>query len=107
MIYFEVSEASLWIFPIFAIKAIDMSVIYYSLWICVSKSASNLMHSCASLLSMFLFRCSELEFVLDRLSSESKKSVESAVVALKSAAEAISEHTKKLKQAMEVRLEFV
>lgn len=43
----------------------------------------------------------ELEFVLDRLSSESKKSVESAVVALKSAAEAISEHTKKLKQAME------
>lgn len=48
--------------------------------------------------NMFL----ELEFILDRLLSESKKSVESAASAQKLAAQAIGEHTKNLKQAMEV-----
>jgi MICOS complex subunit MIC60 len=43
----------------------------------------------------------ELEFILDRLLTESKKSVEGAASAQKLAATAIKEHSKKLKQAME------
>jgi len=43
---------------------------------------------------------------LDRLLGESRKSVESAAAAQKLAAQAISEHTKNLKQAMEVFLQF-